>query len=934
VRAEEAAARWVEVGELREWDANPRQEQPVEEVAESIRRFGFGAPILARMNGEIIAGHTRWKAAKSLGLGRVPVRYMDLSEAEARALALADNRLGELAEWDVAGLAEALREIRGESPSLDGLGWESSDLDLLFDLYPSPGDAIGSEEALSGPVEAEVDPQIEEQRESLSLAARFVVPPFSILDARRGYWQDRKREWIALGIVSELGRGEEGRPSAIPGGSRLPAAQRSKDGSTVRGDSRGREALRREEDSVEGRRSPEWAQQEGEYTSSGTSIFDPVLCEIALRWFAPRGGSVLDPFAGGSVRGVVASVLGHSYTGVELRGEQVEANREQGAKIVPDRPPRWICGDSRNLDDLLDAEERFDLVFSCPPYADLEVYSDDPEDLSVIAAAEGYPAFREAYFEILRRSFARLRENRFAVFVVGDVRGKDGRYLGFVQDTIRAGLEAGLVLYNHAILVTSVASLPLRISGLFGRWRKLGKTHQDVVVLYKGDPRAIPEAFGEIDFAINPREALASLDAEGSQESPEEAETVRERVEAREEVSDVSSTPESPESDASPPWARGYDLDDLRAIRALFREHDGDLTLGAFSAAKENQIATWLAKGRLEVFYDGPENPIGAVLASVSNRKRKLSDFSGRPLGTVGAGVPLVERVAWREGNGLDEVAREIRRLSQDGEIWWRLWQEKDEERALAERLGFAWTGSQIRASSEVLGLWRRTRAKAFAIGEDLPSHDRAHLSALDLPPMPEECEALRLAVEKRVDGWAEHYSSYNRRKSWTALALASFGGDPAFIVKPSEMSKRWKKENPEALEWTVSDTALRELLPEAEPLIEAIPGKKERIRLMRLSAEVGELSRHSDITDPDCGTGEGKILRIHWPIETSPEVLFDGWLDDGSRILRHMEQGRAWYLDTRKPHRAINRGSRDRIHLVLDVYSSPELLALLRVDE
>lgn len=62
-------------------------------------------------------------------------------------------------------------------------------------------------------------------------------------------------------------------------------------------------------------------------TASGTSIFDPVLCEIAYRWFCPQGGTVLDPFAGGSVRGIVASRLGYRYVGIELRQEQVEANR-------------------------------------------------------------------------------------------------------------------------------------------------------------------------------------------------------------------------------------------------------------------------------------------------------------------------------------------------------------------------------------------------------------------------------------------------------------------------------------------------------------------------------------------------------------------------------------------------------------------------------
>ena len=61
-----------------------------------------------------------------------------------------------------------------------------------------------------------------------------------------------------------------------------------------------------------------------------TSIFDHVLCEMVYRWFCPPGGAVLDPFAGGSVRGIIAVKLGRSYTGVDLRAEQTEANRDAG----------------------------------------------------------------------------------------------------------------------------------------------------------------------------------------------------------------------------------------------------------------------------------------------------------------------------------------------------------------------------------------------------------------------------------------------------------------------------------------------------------------------------------------------------------------------------------------------------------------------------
>lgn len=105
--APEVAAEMVDPTTLQPWPDNPRNNdgEPVERVAESIKRFGFAAPIVARLETrEIIAGHTRWKAAIKLKLARVPVRFVDLPEREAHLLALADNRLGELAEWDTPEL--------------------------------------------------------------------------------------------------------------------------------------------------------------------------------------------------------------------------------------------------------------------------------------------------------------------------------------------------------------------------------------------------------------------------------------------------------------------------------------------------------------------------------------------------------------------------------------------------------------------------------------------------------------------------------------------------------------------------------------------------------------------------------------------------------------------------------------------------------------
>ena len=227
---------------------------------------------------------------------------------------------------------------------------------------------------------------------------------------------------------------------------------------------------------------------------AGTSIFDPVLCELAYSWFSPKGGLVLDPFAGGSVRGIVAAKLGREYIGYELRKEQVDANRAQGDDICVDIMPVWVNDDSMNIAGDIEA----DMVFSCPPYADLEVYSDDPRDLST----KPYEDFRKAYSEIIGKACHQLKADRFAVFVVGEVRAKNGAYYNFVGDTVRAFTDAGLSYYNEMILVTAIGSLPIRAGKQFKSGRKIGKTHQNVLVFVKGDGKKATQACGDVDVYI------------------------------------------------------------------------------------------------------------------------------------------------------------------------------------------------------------------------------------------------------------------------------------------------------------------------------------------------------------------------------------------------------------------------------------------------
>ena len=218
----------------------------------------------------------------------------------------------------------------------------------------------------------EIDAEITNPFDTETLISRWIVPPFSVLDTKQGYWQKRKRQWLNLGIKGELGRGESitwgidpdgvstkdpGRAwtekgnqkirkiDPSPGGSPMPAADYSK---RQRGDGRGRPLARafstdlmRGEDSRYAKGQPTinraYRRPDGAGTAPsamGTSIFDPVLTEIAYQWFCPPAGRVLDPFCGGSVRGVVAAKTGREYVGIDLSERQIEANRLQGQHII------------------------------------------------------------------------------------------------------------------------------------------------------------------------------------------------------------------------------------------------------------------------------------------------------------------------------------------------------------------------------------------------------------------------------------------------------------------------------------------------------------------------------------------------------------------------------------------------------------------------
>lgn len=219
--------------------------------------------------------------------------------------------------------------------------------------------------------------------------------------------------------------------------------------------------------------------EDKESTKLNTSIFDPALCEVLYNWFCPKGGNILDPFAGGSVRGIVANYLGYKYTGIDIRQEQIESNRDQAIEILSvNNQPNWYVGDSDKVLD--DFNKEYDFVFSCPPYADLEVYSKLEGDISNMP----YVNFMQSYESIIAKSCKLLKKGGYACFVVGEVRNKKGNYIGFVPDTIRAFEKCGMKFYNEAILLNAIASASMRAENNMKN-QKLTKVHQNVLIFKK-----------------------------------------------------------------------------------------------------------------------------------------------------------------------------------------------------------------------------------------------------------------------------------------------------------------------------------------------------------------------------------------------------------------------------------------------------------------
>lgn len=395
----------------------------------------------------------RWKDKPTAQI----IKATELSEAEQREFIIKDN-VG-FGDWDMDALANE---------------WDEKDLDDWgLDVWQNNEWEEGNKSGGTNSTPA-----------NASLNDRFVVPPFSILDTRKGYWQERKKKWREL--IGDMGESRNDTLIQAPEIKYKDLYQRTRQHREELGISFKEYLDKYVPDDVK-------KNEAGKILSAGVSLLDPVMAEIVCRWFGLENCKTFDCFAGDSVFGYVSAYLGNDFTGVELRPEQVSLNNER----VEGMTARYICDDGQNVARHI-APASQDLLFSCPPYFDLEKYSDLENDAS---NQDSYEDFIKILENAFKSAIGCLKENRFAVIVVGDVRDKKtGYYYNFVDDVKRIFKESGAALYNELILIETGASTALR-APRYMESRKVAKMHQNILVFYKGNTKEIKKAFKKIEYA-------------------------------------------------------------------------------------------------------------------------------------------------------------------------------------------------------------------------------------------------------------------------------------------------------------------------------------------------------------------------------------------------------------------------------------------------
>jgi hypothetical protein len=392
------------------------------------------------------------------------------------------------------------------------------------------------------------------------------------------------------------------------------------------------------------------------------------------------------------------------------------------------------------------------------------------------------------------------------------------------------------------------------------------------------------------------------------------------------------------------PWQKNIPIDTLKSYEKIYEAYNS-YSDSPFSQIKKNTIADALDKGIFH--YEGPMMGGSKRVAWIQTECKKKTDislYSGVVIGTKLPGDIVTTGIA-TDASDINTLDWKPTIFDYNKNNWAVSWADDRNMNQFLEARKFKKIGSKITTFAEIQFIWFRESSQKGLFDEgsgrgfpELPKYELVSVKRVAGFSVSTNFLISKIAEKmKNFDSlFQNHYSNYNKGKSWSAFSLRGYKSDPLFMTKPIEMNDKWKEEHKAEI-FEMQDTTLMKDFPEVYQLLRntfGLPGwssiEYHRIRLMKLKSGDGELTRHTDQVDPDQGLAVGKLARFHFPIITNPDVKFTVWDINNKPNTVNMKPGECWVLDVRKPHAAINGGKEDRIHLVVDLVVTPEIIKML----
>ena len=386
-------------------------------------------------------------------------------------------------------------------------------------------------------------------------------------------------------------------------------------------------------------------------------------------------------------------------------------------------------------------------------------------------------------------------------------------------------------------------------------------------------------------------------------------------------------------------WQHGFELERLVEIQDNSFHTYNSKVLNPFLVMKKNRVAEALHKEELILTEGGGIHFVrlksGGPLSMFTGYKIPVLKKKARDVIVKRLSPSLVE-------SENVEIREHLNRLAAGSTVFLFICDDCEQSKEMAMACGFEFKARQFNTFADVFSIWHKGSERKVLPLNPAQFFTLEKATVPSIAPFIVNIKEILLRLERdKVVDFTNHYSNYNEGNSWSAISLRGYTEDWRFIEKPDEMPKKWKAENKNNSFW-LQDTNLMDHFEDkggrfscengnlVYGLLEhiGVDSKPRRIRFMKLRGGEGTLGRHTDQVCPDTGVEDGDLMRLHFPIISNERVKFKCWHSKEYKEVV-MREGECWYLDTRKPHEAINGGDSDRIHLVIDVPATVRIRSL-----